>query len=88
MGTEKAESAFAFPREVRREIGAALYAAQQGDTNPAAKPMKGSAEYHVLLSCRPDVWRKERWRAGSRSQVRVTDSAAFRYSRRDKLFRK
>jgi phage-related protein len=31
----------AFPREVRREIGAALYAAQQGEMDPAAKPLKG-----------------------------------------------
>ena len=30
-----------FPREVRREIGAALYAAQHGDTDPAAKANEG-----------------------------------------------
>jgi hypothetical protein len=33
---------------VRREIGAALYAAQQGDTDPAAKPMKGFGGASVL----------------------------------------
>jgi len=31
----------AFPESVRRGIGHALYAAQQGDTDPAAKPLKG-----------------------------------------------
>jgi phage-related protein len=31
----------AFPRQARREIGVALYAAQQGETDPAAKPLKG-----------------------------------------------
>jgi len=31
----------AFPRQVRGEIGQALYAAQQGETDPAAKPLKG-----------------------------------------------
>jgi phage-related protein len=31
----------AFPRQVSAEIGQALYAAQQGETDPAAKPLKG-----------------------------------------------
>ncbi len=30
-----------FPREVRRNIGQALYAAQQGGTDPSAKPLRG-----------------------------------------------
>jgi phage-related protein len=30
-----------FPRQVRRDIGQALYAAQQGETDPATKPLKG-----------------------------------------------
>jgi phage-related protein len=30
-----------FPRPVRSEVGQALYAAQKGETDPAAKPMKG-----------------------------------------------
>jgi len=30
-----------FPRQVRGEIGQALYAAQQGESDPAAKPLKG-----------------------------------------------
>jgi phage-related protein len=37
-----------FPRQVRREIGQALYAAQQGDTDPAAKPLKGFGGASVL----------------------------------------
>ena len=31
----------AFPRQVRGEIGQALYAAQQRETDPAARPLKG-----------------------------------------------
>ncbi len=38
----------AFPREVRREMGVALYAAQQGETDPAAKPLKGFGGASVL----------------------------------------
>ena len=30
-----------FPREVRRNIGQALYTAQQGETDPSAKPLRG-----------------------------------------------
>ena len=30
-----------FPRQVRRDIGQALYASQQGETDPAAKPLQG-----------------------------------------------
>jgi phage-related protein len=37
-----------FPVEVRRDIGRALYAAQMGDTDPAAKPMKGFGGASVL----------------------------------------
>ncbi|MGO8757536.1 MAG: type II toxin-antitoxin system RelE/ParE family toxin [Terracidiphilus sp.] len=37
-----------FPREVRREMGVALYAAQQGETDPAAKPLKGFGGASVL----------------------------------------
>jgi phage-related protein len=33
----------AFPKRVRSDIGQALYAAQMGETDPAAKPLKGSA---------------------------------------------
>lgn len=38
----------ASPREVRREMGVALYAAQQGETDPAAKPLKGFGGGSVL----------------------------------------
>ncbi len=38
----------AFPREVKREMGAALYAAQQGEVDPAAKPLKGFGGAAVL----------------------------------------
>ena len=37
-----------FPREVRRDIGQALYAAQQGMTDPAAKPLKGFGGARVM----------------------------------------
>jgi phage-related protein len=38
----------AFPRQARREIGVALYAAQQGETDPAAKPLKGFGGASVM----------------------------------------
>ena len=37
-----------FPRQVRRDIGKALYAAQQGETDPVAKPLKGFGGRSVL----------------------------------------
>lgn len=40
MGSSRADLR-AFPELVRRAIGHALYAAQQGETDPAAKPLKG-----------------------------------------------
>lgn len=49
-----------FPREVRRDIGAALYAAQQGETDPAAKPLKGfkgSSVVEIVSDYRGDTWR-------------------------------
>src|ERR1700740_716321 len=36
------------PPEVRRNIGQALYAAQQGMTDPAAKPLKGFGGGRVM----------------------------------------
>lgn len=36
------------PPEVRRDIGQALYAAQQGETDPAAKPLKGFGGTRVM----------------------------------------
>lgn len=37
-----------FPKAVRRDIGQALYTAQQGRTDPAAKPLKGFGGASVL----------------------------------------
>ena len=36
------------PQQVRRDIGQALYAAQQGVTDPAAKPLKGFSGARVM----------------------------------------
>ncbi len=36
------------PQQVRRDIGQALYAAQQGTTDPAAKPLKGFGGVRVM----------------------------------------
>ena len=38
----------AMPQEVRRDIGQALYTAQQGATDPAAKPLKGFGGTRVM----------------------------------------
>jgi phage-related protein len=38
----------AMPQQVRRDIGQALYAAQQGETDPAAKPLKGFGGARVM----------------------------------------
>jgi phage-related protein len=37
-----------FPRAVRRDIGQALFTAQKGKTDPAAKPLKGFGGASVL----------------------------------------
>jgi phage-related protein len=50
----------AFPRQVRRDIGKALYAAQQGEIDPAAKPLKGFGGRSVLeivTDQHDDTWR-------------------------------
>jgi phage-related protein len=36
------------PRQVRRDFGQALYTAQQGETDPAAKPLKGFGGARVM----------------------------------------
>jgi phage-related protein len=49
-----------FPREVRRDIGAALYAAQQGETDPAAKPLKGfggASVVEIIAHQDSNTWR-------------------------------
>jgi len=37
-----------FPAQVRRDIGHALYAAQKGETDPSAKPLKGFGSASVM----------------------------------------
>ena len=37
-----------FPRAVRRDLGQSLYAAQQGQTDPSAKPLRGFGGGSVL----------------------------------------
>lgn len=49
-----------FPPEVRSDIGYALYAAQNGDTDPAAKPMKGfggASVMEIIARFEGDTWR-------------------------------
>jgi phage-related protein len=49
-----------FPQAVRREIGRALYAAQQGETDPAAKPLRGfggGSVLEIVASHRGGTWR-------------------------------
>jgi phage-related protein len=49
-----------FPRPARLEIGHALFAAQNGDTDPAAKPLKGfggRGVLEVVADHRGDTWR-------------------------------
>ena len=50
----------AFPTEVRRDFGQALYAAQKGETDPAAKPLKGFGGSSVMEIVAPfdgNTWR-------------------------------
>ncbi|MGO9648640.1 MAG: type II toxin-antitoxin system RelE/ParE family toxin [Terriglobales bacterium] len=50
----------AFPREVRRDIGQSLYAAQQGETDPSAKPLKGfggGSVVEIVARHRDGTWR-------------------------------
>jgi len=50
----------AFPPEVRLEVGYALYAAQKGETDPAAKPLKGFGGHAVMEIVTPfdgNTWR-------------------------------
>src|ERR1022692_2676299 len=50
----------AFPRAVRRDIGQALYAAQQGETDPSAKPLKGfggASVVEIVAQGRGGTWR-------------------------------
>ena len=50
----------AFPPAVRRDVGYALYAAQQGETDPSAKPLRGfggAAVLEIVAQHRGDTWR-------------------------------
>lgn len=50
----------AFPRAVRRDIGLSLYAAQQGETDPSAKPLKGfggGSVMEIVAEDRGGTWR-------------------------------
>src|SRR6266851_9289149 len=47
MGSSR-EALQSFPEQVRRDIGQALYAAQQGETDPSAKPLKGFGGTRVM----------------------------------------
>ena len=50
----------AFPPEVRRDIGYALYAAQNGEIDPSAKPLRGfwGAEVlEIVAQPRGNAWR-------------------------------
>jgi phage-related protein len=49
-----------FPHQVKAEVGHALYAAQLGDTDPAAKPLKGFGGVSVMEIVAPfdgNTWR-------------------------------
>jgi phage-related protein len=49
-----------FPKAVRLEVGYALYAAQKGETDPAAKPLKGfggGSVLEVVARYSGDTWR-------------------------------
>lgn len=50
----------AMPQQVRRDIGQALYTAQQGETDPSAKPLKGfggSRVMEIVERYRTDAYR-------------------------------
>ncbi len=49
-----------FPAPARSEIGHALFAAQQGETDPAAKPLKGfggAGVLEIVASHQGNTWR-------------------------------
>jgi len=49
-----------FPREVQRNIGQALYAGQQGETDPSAKPLRGfggGSVLEIIVEHHGDTWR-------------------------------
>jgi phage-related protein len=49
-----------FPQPVRRDIGLALYAAQEGETDPSTKPLKGfggASVLEIVAEGRGGTWR-------------------------------
>jgi len=49
-----------FPTEVRRAVGQALFSPQQGDKDPAAKPLRGfgaASLLEIVANYRGDTWR-------------------------------
>ena len=49
-----------FPEPVKREVGYALYAAQKGEVDPSAKPLKGfggSSAQEIAVRHFGDTWR-------------------------------
>jgi len=49
-----------FPGAVRRDVGQALFTAQQGGTDPAAKPLKGfggAGVLEIVASYHGNAWR-------------------------------
>ncbi len=50
----------AFPHAVRRNVGHALYAAQEGEVDPSAKPLSGfggASVLEIVAEHRGDTWR-------------------------------
>ena len=50
----------AFPQAVRRDIGRALFTAQEGETDPSAKPLNGfggGSVLEVIARHQGDTWR-------------------------------
>ena len=63
MGASRRELR-AMPLQVRRDIGQALYAAQQGEKDPAAKPLRdfgGSTVLEIVADYRTDTYRIAFW---------------------------
>lgn len=49
-----------FPRAVRLDVGHALFTAQEGKTDPAAKPLKGfggASVFEIVASYQGNAWR-------------------------------
>lgn len=60
MGWLRTERFAIVPPEVRRDFGQAIYAAQKGETDPAAKALKGFGGHSVMEIVAPfdgDTWR-------------------------------